>query len=98
MNCCLQHYIQIDVWDHDTLNRDDFMGKIQIPVSLLSEETTACWFPLGRGSAKENIRGDIFLELTLKASQVLADIKLHTVIVSSAVKPVTSGYPQGFHL
>ena len=76
MNCCLQHYIQIDVWDHDTLNRDDFMGKIQIPVSLLSEETTACWFPLGRGSAKENIRGDIFLELTLKASQVLADIKL----------------------
>lgn len=69
MNCCLQHYIQIDVWDHDTLNRDDFMGKIQIPVSLLSEETTACWFPLGRGSAKENIRGDIFLELTLKASQ-----------------------------
>ncbi|KAJ7373757.1 hypothetical protein OS493_011366 [Desmophyllum pertusum] len=69
INCCLQHYIQIDVWDYDTLNRDDFMGRIQIPLSILSEETTACWYPLGRGSAKDNVHGDIYLELTLKASQ-----------------------------
>lgn len=69
MSCCLQHYIQIDVWDYDTLNRDDFMGRIQIPLSLLSENTTASWYPLGRGSAKDNVCGDIFLELTLKSSQ-----------------------------
>jgi len=72
MSCCLQHYIQIDVWDYDTLNRDDFMGRIQIPLSLLSENTTASWYPLGRGSAKDNVCGDIFLELTLKSSQVNA--------------------------
>ncbi|XP_020624382.1 uncharacterized protein LOC110061862 [Orbicella faveolata] len=69
ISCCLQHYIQIDVWDYDTLNRDDFMGRVQIPLSLLSEETTARWYPLGRGSAKDNVHGEIFLELTLTASQ-----------------------------
>lgn len=70
ISCCLQHYIQIDVWDYDTLNRDDFMGRVQIPLSLLSEETSARWYPLGRGSAKDNVHGEIFLELTLTTLQV----------------------------
>ena len=64
------------MWDYDTLNRDDFMGRVQIPLSLLSEETTAGWFPLGRASAKDNVRGEIFFEFTLKTSQVQSDIKL----------------------
>lgn len=46
------------------------MGRVQIPLSILSEETTARWYPLGRGSAKDNVHGEIFLELTLTASQV----------------------------
>lgn len=83
MFCCLQHYIQIDVWDYDTLNRDDFMGRIQIPLSLLSEDTTAYWYPLGRGSAKDNVSGEIFLEMTLKASQPVprwcVDYELHSI-------------------
>ena len=58
------------MWDYDTLNRDDFMGRIQIPLAFLTEDTTACWYPLGRSSAKDNICGEVFLELTLKASQV----------------------------
>ena len=70
VNCCIHHYVQIDVWDYDTLNRDDFMGRIQIPISILTEDTTAYWFPLGKILAKDNIRGEIFLEVTLKASQV----------------------------
>lgn len=69
VNCCIHHYVQIDVWDYDTLNRDDFMGRIQIPISILTEDTTAYWFPLGKILAKDNIRGEIFLEVTLKASQ-----------------------------
>ena len=72
--CCLQHYIQIDLWDYDTLNRDDFMGRIQIPLAFLTEDTTACWYPLGRSSTKDNICGEVFLELTLKASQVWINI------------------------
>lgn len=71
MSCCVQHYVQVDVWDYDTLNADDFMGRIQIPLSMLSEDTTAYWFPLGRISAKNNASGEMFLELTLKAVQVL---------------------------
>lgn len=81
--CCLQHYIQIDLWDYDTLNRDDFMGRIQIPLAFLTEDTTACWFPLGRSSAKDNICGEVFLELTLKASQPIprwcVDFELYSI-------------------
>ena len=91
IGCCLQHYIQIEVWDYDTLNRDDFMGRLQIPLSLLSEETTACWYPLGRGSAKGNVHGEIFLELTLTASQV--QFKLISVVVDScSMLPATHLY------
>lgn len=66
---CVHHYIQIDVWDYDTLNRDDFMGRIQIPVSILTENTTASWFPLGKSLAKDNVCGELFLEVALRASQ-----------------------------
>lgn len=69
---CVHHYIQIDVWDYDTLNRDDFMGRIQIPVSILTENTTACWFPLGKSLAKDNVCGELFLEVALRASQVIS--------------------------
>ena len=79
ISCCLQHYIQIDVWDYDTLNRDDFMGRIQIPLSLLSEETSARWYPLGRGSAKDNVHGEIFLELTLTPTTSSTMEQLSTV-------------------
>ena len=71
-SCCVHHYIQIDVWDYDTLNRDDFMGRIQIPVSILTENTTACWFPLGKSLAKDNVSGELFLEVALRASQVIS--------------------------
>ena len=50
------------------------MGRIQIPLAFLTEDTTACWYPLGRSSAKDNICGEVFLELTLKASQVWINI------------------------
>ena len=69
-NCCLQHYLHIDVWDYDTLNPDGFMGRVVVPVTLLSEDKTEGWFPLGRVVAKDNIHGEIYLEMTLKASQV----------------------------
>ena len=46
------------------------MGRIQIPLAFLTEDTTARWYHLGRSSAKDNICGEVFLELTLKASQV----------------------------
>ena len=71
-SCCLHHYIQVDVWDYDTLNRDDFMGRIQIPLSILTESTTAYWFPLGKRLAKDNACGELFLEVTLRASQVIS--------------------------
>ena len=70
VSCCLMHYIHVDVWDHDMLNRDDFMGRVVIPITTLTEEMLSGWFPLGRMTSKNNVSGEIYLEISLKATQV----------------------------
>ena len=62
-------YCQVDVWDHDTFNAEDFLGRTLIPISLLSEEVTEGWFPLGRGSPKEERMGEIKLKLHFSFKQ-----------------------------
>ncbi|XP_028414380.1 uncharacterized protein LOC114537531 [Dendronephthya gigantea] len=65
---CIVHYIMIDVWDKDTLNRDDFMGRVMVPVSLLSHESLCGWFQLGRTSSRDaQFTGEIYLELRIKS-------------------------------
>ena len=78
VSCCLMHYIHVDVWDHDMLNRDDFMGRVVIPITTLTEEMLSGWFPLGRMTSKNNVSGEIYLEISLKATQVPRG-KLHGV-------------------
>ena len=70
VQCCLTHYLFIEVWDKDTLNRDDFMGLIMVPVSKLCEQTLCGWYPLGRMSSRDTVSGEIYLEITLKTEQV----------------------------
>lgn len=61
------------------------MGRVQIPLSLLSEETSARWYPLGRGSAKDNVHGEIFLELTLTASHTASQVQITVSVCSTYV-------------
>ena len=60
----------VEVWDHDNLNQDDFMGQVMIPLREVStigpkEE----WFPLTRRSGKERVSGSILLEMHLKVDK-----------------------------
>ena len=68
---CIIHYVIIDVWDKDTLNRDDFMGRVIVPVSSLNHESLCGWFPLGRTTARDaQFTGEIYLELRIKSQLV----------------------------
>ena len=70
-NRCIIHYVIVDVWDKDTLNLDDFMGRVMIPVSFLSQETFSGWFSLGRTNGRDaHFTGEIYLELTIQSSAV----------------------------
>ncbi|XP_048584999.1 uncharacterized protein LOC5520963 isoform X2 [Nematostella vectensis] len=82
-NWCMVHYIQIEVWDRDTLNRDDFMGRLMIPVSALSERQRNGWYPLGRATPKDGVTGEMYLEIALIAKQPVprwnVDYELHAL-------------------
>ncbi|CAB3988741.1 myotubularin-related 2-like isoform X3 [Paramuricea clavata] len=65
---CIIHYVVVDIWDKDTLNRDDFMGRVMVPVSLLTHESFCGWIPLGRTSPRDaQFTGEIYLELRIKS-------------------------------
>jgi hypothetical protein len=68
---CIIHYVIVDIWDKDTLNRDDFMGRVMVPVSLLTHESYCGWVPLGRTSTRDaQFTGEIYLELRIKSQLV----------------------------
>ena len=84
---CIIHYVIVDAWDKDTLNRDDFMGRIMIPVSLLNHDNLCGWFPLGRTTSRDaQFTGEIYLELRIKSQLVKSKeiyfFKLHYVLPS----------------
>ncbi|XP_004365574.2 myotubularin [Capsaspora owczarzaki ATCC 30864] len=58
-------YIVIEVWDRDQFNQDDFMGRIMLPVRLLSDTPTLNWYPLCRATPKDIVKGEIELEISI---------------------------------
>jgi len=64
--CELLYYIYIDVWDKDTLNRDDYMGRIVIPVSNIPVGTSRNWYVVGRTPSCPAASGQIEISLTLR--------------------------------
>ena len=64
--CELEYYMIIDIWDKDTLNRDDFMGRVIMPLATIPEGNVTKWYPLGRTSGGGQSKGRICLTTTLK--------------------------------
>ena len=62
----LSGYLVVDVWDHDTVNQDDFMGQIMIPLREIPLATPKKeWFQLMKRSVKDKVDGAILLEVLL---------------------------------
>ena len=74
--CELMYYITIDIWDRDKMNRDDFMGRVMVPLTTIPHGTVSRWYPLGRSSSGGQAHGRLLLNLTLKA---LEDDEVRTV-------------------
>lgn len=66
----LSGYLIVDLWDHDTMNQDDFLGQVMLPlreVTIFSPHEE--WYPLTRRSSKEKISGSVLLETQLKVDK-----------------------------
>lgn len=50
----LYGYLVVDVWDHDSTNPDDFLGRVMIPlVEISSDFPNEAWYPLMKRNTKD---------------------------------------------
>ena len=78
---CILHFAyacvcQVDVWDHDRFNSEDFLGRAIIPLASVWEESLEAWYPLGRGSPKDKVEGEILLNLQFCYKQDQFEVRL----------------------
>ena len=67
-------YVVVDVWDHDTLNQNDFLGQVMLPLREVSTTTPhEEWYPLTRRNPKDRVSGSILLEVLLKVDKNKVD-------------------------
>ncbi len=66
----LSGYVMVEVWDHDTMNQDDFLGQVMIPLrEVATMGPREEWYPLTRRNTKEKVSGSILLEMYLKVDK-----------------------------
>ena len=66
----LYGYLVVDVWDHDSTNPDDFLGRVMLPLGEIpSSKAKEFWYPLKKRSTKD---GSLTGSLKLK-TQLLVD-------------------------
>lgn len=51
------------MWDHDMLNRDDFMGMVIVPLVDVSTNKEPCWYKLSRSNSKQTITGEVKMKI-----------------------------------
>lgn len=59
----ISHYLKVEMWDHDTLNRDDFMGVVMFPLVDVTDNKEPCWYRLSRNNSKQTITGEVKMKI-----------------------------------
>ena len=71
------------MWDHDTVNQDDFMGQVMIPLREIPlTAPMRDWFQLMRRSVKDKVEGAILLEIQLMVDKKQVPLDLIVAIVT----------------
>ena len=83
----ISHYVKVDMWDHDRLNRDDFLGTIMLPLVDVTTNTEPIWYMLSRNNSKQTIKGEIKLKLYFTTPQVSIIWKWYKCEYSGSPRP-----------
>ena len=59
-------YLVFDVWDHDAINPDDFLGRVMVPLREIAPgDSREKLYPLTQKSAKEDVEGFLCARINL---------------------------------
>ena len=77
----ISHYFKLEMWDHDMLNRDDFMGMVILPLVDIADNKEPCWYKLTRSNSKQTITGEIKMKVYYNTSVSIIALLLLTVAI-----------------
>jgi len=84
----ISHYVKVDMWDYDRLNRDDFLGTIMLPLVEVTTNADPAWYMLSRSNSKQIVKGEIKLKVYFKTSQVSCSVCKHAQMYMYSIKMV----------
>ncbi|XP_065887674.1 myotubularin-related protein 2-like isoform X2 [Dysidea avara] len=79
----ISHYVKVDMWDHDMLNRDDFLGTVMLPLVDVTDSKEPVWYMLSRNNSKQTVKGEIKLKLYFATSQAPQTWPIHRELRST---------------
>ena len=63
----LYGYLQIEIWDHDKVNQDDYLGRLVVPLcDIIPGNTGETSYHITRKGVKDTVSGSIVVKLNLR--------------------------------
>ena len=82
----ISHYFKLEMWDHDMLNRDDFMGMVMLPLIDIADNKEPRWYKLTRTNSKQTITGEVKLKVYYNTSVSMAVLLSDVALIVGGAK------------
>ena len=74
-------YLQIDIWDHDKVNQDDYLGRLVIPLcDIFPGHCGEVWYPITRKGVKDMVSGRIKVKLSLHLEEETVSVQITSLL------------------
>ena len=70
-------YLLIEIWDHDKVNQDDYLGRLVIPLcDIVPGHSGEVWYPITRKGVKDTVSGRIKVKLSLHLEEEMVSVEI----------------------
>ena len=98
-------YLLIEIWDHDKVNQDDYLGRLVIPLcDIVSSHSGEVWYPITRKGVKDTVSGRIKVKLSLRLEEEMVSVQISFLILflsllypSPLLSPLSPSHPHSSH-
>ena len=76
-------YLLIEIWDHDKVNQDDYLGRLVIPLcDIVPGHSGEVWYPITRKGVKDTVSGRIKVKLSLHLEEEMVSVYTDLLFIS----------------